>query len=136
MELIEAMQSVMQRTIRDSDLSDLVIGTVTKINPLQVTEKSVSDPIPAQALLLTEPVIEKKISTLKHSHQISDSYTGGGTCADALESVKCYENGKALPADAGYIILNRGLAVGDKVLMLRVSGGQRYIVLSRVFEGG
>lgn len=136
MDLIEVIQSVIQRTIKDSDLSDLVTGTVTKVTPLQITEKNVSDPIPAQALLLTEPVIEKKITTLKHSHQISDSYTGGGSCSDALGAVKCYENGKALPADSGYIMLNRGLAVGDKVLMLRVSGGQRYIVLSRVFEGG
>lgn len=136
MELIEVVQAVVQRTIKDSDLSDLVIGTVTKINPLQITEKNVSDPIPAQALLLTEPVIEKKITALKHNHQIKDSYTSGGTCADALSAVQCYENGKALPTDAEYITLNRALMVGDKVLMLRVSGGQRYLVLSRVFEGG
>lgn len=34
----------------------------------------------------------------------------------------------------GYIILNRGLEVGDKVLMLRVMRGQQFIILSRVFE--
>ena len=34
----------------------------------------------------------------------------------------------------GYIILNRALEVGDKVLMLRVMRGQQFIILSRVFE--
>ncbi|OUQ13033.1 hypothetical protein B5E84_18080 [Lachnoclostridium sp. An14] len=32
----------------------------------------------------------------------------------------------------GTVTINEGLAVGDKVLMLRVSKGQRFIVLSKV----
>lgn len=91
-----------------------------------------------------------QISTLSHSHQYS-----GGTTQSALTSsyttqeslsqdtftsdqrlseIACYENGQPLPAEGGYIILNRALAVGDRVLLLRVQNGQRYIVLSRVFE--
>ena len=31
----------------------------------------------------------------------------------------------------GSVVLNKGLAVGDKVVMLRVSRGNRYIVLSK-----
>jgi hypothetical protein len=34
----------------------------------------------------------------------------------------------------GYIILNRALETGDKVLLLRVMRGQQFIILSRVFE--
>lgn len=91
-----------------------------------------------------------QISTLSHSHQYS-----GGTTQSALTSsyttqeslsqdtftsdqrlseITCYENGQPLPVEGGYIILNRALAVGDRVLLLRVQNGQRYIVLSRVFE--
>lgn len=91
-----------------------------------------------------------QISTLSHSHQYS-----GGTTQSALTSsyatqeslsqdtftsdqrlseITCYENGQPLPVEGGYIILNRALAVGDQVLLLRVQNGQRYIVLSRVFE--
>ena len=47
----------------------------------------------------------------------------------------CIENGQPLPVEDGYIILNRALAAGDKVLLLRVETGARYIVLSRMFEG-
>jgi len=131
MELIEVIQSIVQGAIKSSDLSDLVIGTVSKVSPLQITEENVSDPIPAQALLLTAAVVEKKITTLRHNHAISNAYT-----EEALGNVVCYEAGKALPNEAGYVTLNRGLAVGDQVLMLRVSSGQRYIILSRIFKGG
>ena len=36
----------------------------------------------------------------------------------------------------GYIVLNRGLAAGDKVLLLRVMRGQQFVILSRIFERG
>lgn len=136
MELIDVIQSIVQNAMKASDLTDLVIGTVSKVSPLQITEENVSDPIPAQALLLTAAVVEKKITTLRHNHAIYDTYSGGGSSGVALEDVKCYEAGKALPNEAGYVTLNRGLAVGDQVLMLRVSGGQRYMILSRIFKGG
>lgn len=32
--------------------------------------------------------------------------------------------------DGGTVVVNPGLQTGNKVLMLRVSGGQRYIILS------
>ena len=53
----------------------------------------------------------------------------------ALGGVQCIENGQPLPVEDGYIILNRALAAGDKVLLLRVERGARYIVLARMFEG-
>jgi len=63
---------------------------------------------------------------------IPDAYTSD----ERLEGIVCYEDGKPLPVEDGYIILNRGLAVGDKVLLLRVMRGQQFIILSRIFERG
>ena len=34
--------------------------------------------------------------------------------------------------EGGIVVINEGLAAGDKVVMLRASGGQRYIVRSKV----
>lgn len=66
--------------------------------------------------------------TLNHKH------TNETTVLDAV----CTEHGEELPKDADndriVVTINRPLAKGDKVVMLRVSGGQRFIVLSRVFE--
>ncbi len=59
---------------------------------------------------------------------------GSANTGSALDNIICYEHGKALPVENGYIILNRALAVGDKVLMLRVQNGQKFVILSRVFE--
>ena len=50
------------------------------------------------------------------------------------QEIVCYEDGKPLPVKDGYIILNRALEAGDKVLLLRVMRGQQFIILSRVFE--
>lgn len=92
------------------------------------------------------------VSGLSHTHTAGSAETSGalggvyqtqaGLAQDAflsdaqLESVSCVENGAPLPAGGGFITLNRALAVGDKVLLLRVQRGQKYIVLSRVFEEG
>ena len=48
--------------------------------------------------------------------------------------IACLEDGKKLPVRDGYIILNRGLEAGDKVLLMRVMRGQQFVVLSRIFE--
>lgn len=42
-----------------------------------------------------------------------------------------YKQSNVVGGDGGYVVINEGLNVGDRVVMLRVSGGQRYIVLSK-----
>lgn len=89
---------------------------------------------------------------LSHAHSGAEGETGpalegsyeteDGLQQDAFDSDKrllkneivCYEDGKPLPVKDGYIILNRALEKGDKVLLLRVMRGQQFIILSRVFE--
>lgn len=87
---------------------------------------------------------------ISHSHGTEEGETGAaldGTLAtetalnpdaytsdNRLENIVCYEDGKPLPVKDGYIILNRALETGDKVLLLRVMRGQQFIILSRVFE--
>ena len=39
-----------------------------------------------------------------------------------------------LPVKDGFIILNRALEQGDRVLLRRVQNGQKFLILSRVFE--
>lgn len=72
---------------------------------------------------------------LNGSYPTSEALTQDAYASDKrLENIVCYEDGKPLPVEDGYIILNRGLAVGDKVLLLRVMRGEQFIVLSRIFE--
>ena len=73
-------------------------------------------------------------SALGGSYPTSTSLNDTYTSDSRLGEIAALENGKALPVEDGYILLNRGLAVGDKVLMLQVMGGQKFIVLSRLFD--
>lgn len=43
-----------------------------------------------------------------------------------------YKQANVVGGEGGYVVINEGLSVGDTVVMLRVSGGQRYILLSKV----
>lgn len=170
-------------------LSDLALGTVTGVKPLEVTLRESMAQLPQEVLWRTAAVVEKKIpvlehehitagfrhghtvsglghshelSGLEHRHMVEEGATGsalGGsfqtgqglsgayptaeallpdayTSDQRLGRIVCYEDGQPLPVKDGYIILNRGLAVGDKVLLLRVMRGQQFVILSRIFERG
>lgn len=159
MNLAETLYKMMQDSMKAGQLTDFVSGTVTSEAPLEITCDATMQVLKAPVLILTEPVIEKKIPVLTHKHYIS-TLTHTHTCPtgatspgltgrylgeDSLvserasttlqqEDIVCYENGQPLPIEDGYIILNRKLEQDDKVVMLRVNAGQRFIVLSRVFE--
>ena len=138
MELKDILQQMTQESMKSAQLTDLQIGTVTSSDPLEITISSAMAPLRAGVLYLTVDVVEKKIPVVQHSHtiKVTDTFTGGGsaTCSTELTNIVCYENGTALPVENGYIIFNRALAVGDKVLLLRVQNGQKFVVLSRVME--
>ena len=189
MELIDALQQVIQQSQHALQPCDLRIGTVVSQTPLRISINTSMAPLGPGVLYLTEPVVEKKIPIVEHSHtltltgmahfhtvsglghshdfqvaaggtetggtpgqtvsgQTENALTGTYATSTALENTQmegfstdtrlghivCYEHGKALPVEDGYIILNRALETGDKVLLLRVQKGQKFIVLSRVFE--
>lgn len=142
-------------TVTSTDPLEISINTAMaplRREVLLLTESVVEKKIPVLAHVHNTSGFAHthQISTLSHSHQYSggttqNALTGSYTTRESLSQdtftsdqqlsdITCYENGQPLPVEGGYIILNRALAVGDRVLLLRVQNGQRYIVLSRVFE--
>lgn len=154
-ELIDTMQQIVNNVLKSKGMTDLVIGTVTKDSPLEITIEGTLLPIMSAALLLTESVVQKtitvnghihQITSLTHNHSYTDSddgsistkNTGDALTASypteiAFESLLVTEHGVALPVSGNVVTINRGLAINDKVLMLRVLDGQKFIVLSRLF---
>lgn len=128
MELKDVINQMIGDGMQAAQLTDLAMGTVVGVSPLEISINPSMAPIRAPALLLTSAVVDKSLTGLAHTHTVSE-----GSCGPALEQVVCYENGTPLSAGGGYITLNRGLAVGDKVLMLRAQRGQKYVVLSRLY---
>ena len=151
MELLDMLHQISQESQKASQPTDLVIGTVTKVEPLEITTNPAMAPLRAEVLYLTAAVVEKKIPVLTHSHttvgfahdhKLGEETTTKALTDDAfvsdeqLDAIACTEHGHPLPVKEGYILLNRALEVGDKVLLLRVQRGQEFIILSRIFKGG
>lgn len=141
MELLDVLQQISQNNQAAMQPTELAVGTVTAVKPLEIVTDNQTAPLRQSVLYLTGAVVEKKVTSFAHSHSTTHNHIvtsatiePAGECSTELAGITCYENGKALPND-GFITLNRGLEVGDRVLLLRVQRGQKYVVLSRVFEG-
>ena len=121
------LQRIIQRAIKSGELTDYVVGTGVSVSPLEIQTDVSMLPLKAPVLLLTSAVVSKVLKQQPHTHESSE------TVEQSSVSLVCYENGVALYATDTDIIINRGLVVGDKVLLLKVAKGQQYIVLSRIF---
>lgn len=149
------------RTGTVTGVSPLTVTVDGQAAPLQESQLLLTEAVVEKKIPVLEHVHDTsgfshihQISSLSHSH----SYSGGSTesalgesyptetalgqdtyTSDARlleEEIICMEHGSPLPVKDGYIILNRGLEVGDRVLLLMVLHGQRFVILSRVFEMG
>lgn len=128
MQLRDVLYQMMQESQSATQPTELCTGTVQTASPLSITIDTAMAPLRAPVLYLTSAVVEKKITAFRHKHTVD-----GVESNDALEEVVCTENGTPLPADEQSITLNRGLQAGDRVLLLRVQHGQKFIVLSRIY---
>lgn len=158
-DLKEVIQQLVAAQMDASQPSDLCIGTVTAPPPaLEIVIDNQMAPLKKQVLYLTASVVEHKIPLLRHRHKFPHTHTtpagqSGPPVPEPLtqdsllsesasaevqqEDIACWINGKKLdPAiQDGYILLNPALKKGEKVLLLRVQHGSKFVVLSRVYEG-
>lgn len=88
----------------------VMFGAVTKVNPLEVLVDQ-RFPLDEELLIIPASLTRYEID-LKHKHN-----TTGGTTEEALTEK---------------IVIREGLKVGDSVLLLRVQGGQKYVVWDKV----
>jgi hypothetical protein len=91
----------------------VLIGTVTKTDPLEVNVDQ-RFTIDADFLLVPESLTKLELD-LGHTHSAS-----GGTTGPALTEP---------------VVIRPGLEPGDRVALLRVQGGQKYIILDKVVSG-
>ncbi|MBE1444187.1 DUF2577 domain-containing protein [Paenibacillus sp. OAS669] len=89
-------------------------GNVTQVNPLEVSFDPQREPLTEDFLLVPESLTPLQLD-LKHTHSIN-----GGKTEEAL---------------AEPIVIRKGLEAGDVVLLLRMQGGLKFIVLDKVVEG-
>src|ERR1039458_6901152 len=83
--LLDLHQQIAREVMLAMKPSDIVIGTVTHVNPLAVSIKDDMPDLPAASLLLTEAVIEKRIN-LKHTHTLNGHTHGNQVPPDVTNT--------------------------------------------------
>lgn len=143
-ELVKIMKKAAIEAVEAAKPVNLCFGTVESVSPLRINVEQKMTLGEAQ-LILTRNVMDYriKITVDMDTNQASDSH------------VHFFE-GKTLPAATGHdhefrgttgeagavhghriageqeITIKNGLAAGEKVLLLRQQGGQKYFVLERI----
>lgn len=119
--LYQAFQSAMAQNVNDMKLSDCILGVVESASPLviRIDQRTL---IKSDYLILTDLVRDFSVDI---------------TVSHTTENRAVVENPAFASHNHDYkgrkkIIVHNGLAVGEKVVMIRQAGGQQYIVLSRI----
>ena len=105
-------------------------GVVTSVEPLKIAvdQKKV---LSGEQLILTNSVrdfaikmtVDHATEAISHGHPVTDTYTGGGSAGE-VSHAHPYQGTKLFQ-------VHLGLRIGEKVLLLRCDGGQKFIVLDR-----
>ena len=152
--LLKTIQKIAVQAVNATNPVTFYIGTVASEKPLSIRLHNTTLEVGEDFLVMTDAVVEKKITIDQHDHAIGSALTnhthvlsgscstpstdlGGAKVDPTTLSGSCTEHGDDLPVEQKdnklVITYNRGLKKDDKVLMLKVSNGQQFVILSRVF---
>lgn len=99
-----------------NEIVDIVVGEVTSVKPLRVKveNRELTESFLVVGALCKETHINSAAFTVpSHTHEVSGTQSTANT---------------SIPTD---VMLWRGLRIGDRVLMLKVSRGQKYYIMQR-----
>lgn len=115
--LLDLIKAAGADAVNASNPVNILFGEILTVNPLsvKVDQRFI---LPADFLIVPRTMTKYEVD-LQHTHQYTDDGSAG-TTSQALTQK---------------IVIRAGLAPGDRVLMLRVQGGQRYIILDKVVAG-
>lgn len=71
--LLNTIQQIAVQAVQANNPISFLYGTVKKVNPLAIEVGDNGLVIPEKALILCEPVIEKKLTIKKHNHTIGSA---------------------------------------------------------------
>ena len=114
--LVEVIKRVALEAVSASNPTALVIGQVTSTNPLQITVE--------QKLTLDEDFLIPTSNVKDHYVDVSVSHKVDSTTCEVSHS-HSYKGKKK-------VLMHYGLKKDESVLLLKMQGGQKYIVLDRI----
>ena len=128
--LVEVIKRASMDAMENNQMSDLRYGTVVSISPLKVQITNAFT-LPASLLVVPEKLTDYTVkvsmdwvteSVGDHSHSCPE----GGTSSNGGH------NHKVTSSESKTITIHNALKVGDKVALLRKTGGQSYYILDRI----
>ena len=131
-DIVEVMKKASLGAVEASKPVNVFFGNVVSTNPLKINVEQKMT-LEAPQLILARNVTTHTIQMTvdhwtedetEHKHNIHDTYTGGGT-SDPTTHKHAYKGQKTFT-------VHNELVVGDKVILIREQGGQRFIVIDRI----
>lgn len=135
-ELVKALKQAALDAVEATKPANIMFGKVISVSPLKINVEQKMVLGKAQLVLARNVTdFKTKISMMAadgwmtenhtHNHTIHDTYTNGGSSENHTH--KHNINKEKLT-----ITVHNGLVVGDLVILVRQSGGQKFVVLDRV----
>lgn len=122
--IVNIIKEIASTVIQNGEPMEVIVGEVVSASPLEIK----IDPkltIPEENIVLTKNTSEWTME-MSVDH-ITENRSGGGGYAEFASHNHEYKGRKK------YLVHNQ-LVVGDKVIMLKETGGQRYIALDRWYN--
>lgn len=126
-QMANSIRRIVAKYLKSLALTDYCAGTVVAVQPLKikVTDRIIADEEAGQ-IILTEAALEKQLD-LTHLHLVKGDSEESNAHSHPLD----LESQNSLITK---ITITEGLKTGDKVHLLRVDNGQRYVVLGKIRE--
>lgn len=128
---VENIKKAALQAVLETMPSGVYFGTVVSSAPLSINVEQKMTLTESQLVLSTlvqdftvNMSVNHSTNNHTHTHDITDTYSGGGSASSETHN-HSYTGTKAFT-------VHLKLSAGEKVILLRVQGGQKFIVLDRV----
>ena len=124
-DFLKLIKKTAVEAVNASKPANMVFGKVISEKPLKikVDQKLI---LTSAHLVLSRNVTDYRLSvTVDHSTE----YASGGSGESSFASHRHYVEGEKT------LTVNNALKAGDEVILMQVSGGQKYIVIDRIGKG-
>ena len=122
--IVNIIKEIASTVIQNGEPMEVIVGEVVSASPLEI-KIDPKLPIPEENIILTKNTSEWTME-MSVDH-VTENRSGGGGYAEFASHNHEYKGRKK------YLVHNQ-LVVGDKVIMLKETGGQRYIALDRWYN--
>ena len=146
--MIEVIQDIIRQSIDFNKFSDVTYGEVVGVEPLKIKLNEILT-LEEENIILTNAVKDHEIDITvqwetedkniqgvdTHTHPFIDTGALGITkSAETLPSTNINSTHKHDIKGKKKIIVHNKLKSGEKVLMIKTYGGQKYVVIDRITE--